>query len=65
LTRAQLASPEHDEQAARGCLLLIGSAFPRSRGWHVRAMFGIEDFSGKPNGDRTLQKLLHSNIAAV
>jgi hypothetical protein len=22
-------------------------------------MFGIEDFSGKPNGDRTLQKSLH------
>jgi hypothetical protein len=22
-------------------------------------MFGIEDFSGKPNGDRTLGELLH------
>jgi hypothetical protein len=22
-------------------------------------MFGIEDFSGKPNGDRTLQRSLH------
>jgi hypothetical protein len=50
---------EHAEHAARGCLLLIGSALPRSRGWHVRTMFGIEDFSGKPNGGRTLQKSLH------
>jgi len=50
---------EHGEQAARGSLLLIGSALPRSRGWHVRAMFGIEHFCGKPNGGRTLQKLLH------
>jgi hypothetical protein len=48
-----LASPE-TEQTARGCLLLIGSALARSRGWHVRAMFDIEDFCGKSNGGRML-----------
>ena len=28
-------------------------------------MFGIEDFSGKLNGDRTLREWLHPNIAGV
>jgi hypothetical protein len=27
-------------------------------------MFGIEHFSGKPNGNGTIQEFLHSNIAA-
>jgi hypothetical protein len=42
------------EQAARGWPVLIGSALARSRGWHVRAMFGIEDFRGKLNGNGTI-----------
>jgi hypothetical protein len=52
------------EQAARRRLLLIGSALARSRGWHVREMFGIEDFCGKPNGNGTIGEFLHPNIAA-
>src|SRR5687767_5078411 len=47
------------EETARAWLLLIGSTLPRSRGWHVRAVFGIEDFSGKANGGRALGKRLH------
>ena len=51
--------PETGEQSARGCLLLIGSADARSRASHVRAVFGIEDFFGKPNGNRTLWDVFH------
>jgi hypothetical protein len=54
LARAQLAGRENAEQSARESLLLIGSALPRSRGWLVRAMFGIEDFRRKLNGNRVI-----------
>jgi hypothetical protein len=50
---------DRSEQTVRGSLLLIGSALALSRGCHVRSMFGIEEFSGKLNGDRTLWRLLH------
>src|SRR5687767_10959014 len=44
------------KQAAdrQGWPVLIGSALARSRGSHVRAVFGIEDFRRKPNGNGTI-----------